>query len=324
MTDDHVAELHGDRILEQLRQGDFATQTITVPSGEQSKSLAAATHLWDRLAHCGFARRSVLVAFGGGTITDLTGFVAAGYMRGVPYMNVPTSLVAQLDAAIGSKVGVDHPTAKNLIGFFHHPLGVLADIDFLRTLPACELRQGLAEAIKVAVIDSPRLFEFIEQHGSQLVAGDVELLSTCVEMAIGAKVRLLAPDLYESNLRRGLNFGHAVGHAIEAAMDYKGLNHGDAVSVGMATAVRISRATGLCGELEAERLLNLLRRLGLPTVVTGLDSQKFLSALAAIRAVRNGSFHEVLPTGIGQYVFSDDLAEDDIRRHLDIQSKDSM
>ena len=316
VTDRHVQALYGKLLEESLTGAGFKNGMLVVEPGEPTKSLAVAIDLWERLVQLGFRRRSMLLALGGGVITDLTGFVAATYMRGVSYVNVPTTLLAQLDAAIGGKVGVDHPRAKNLIGSFYHPRAVYVDPDTLRTLPVQEIRHGLAEAIKVAVIGSQPLFEFIERRTPALLGGDMAVLTEVVTMAVAAKVALLVPDPYEHDLRRALNFGHTIGHALETALAYKNISHGDGIAIGMATATRIARARGFCERGTADRILALLARVGLPVIASGDTPAQVWQGLGVIRAIRDGHFHEVLPTGIGHYVLSDDLSESDLERYM--------
>jgi len=316
VTDRHVQALYANLLVESLTSAGLKSDVLVVEPGEQSKSLAVATSLWERMAALRFRRQSVLVALGGGVITDLSGFVAATYMRGVPYVNVPTTLLAQLDAAVGGKVGVNHERAKNLIGFFYHPRAVYADPEVLRTLPIQEVRHGLAEAIKVAIIASRPLFDFIEQHAFALLSGDMALLTEVMKMAVVAKVALVAPDPYEHDLRRALNFGHTIAHALETVLAYRGISHGDAVAIGIATATRIAMVRGLCNGQTAERILELLTRIGLPIVAADVTPAQVWQALAAIWAIRDGHFYEVLPTDIGHYVFSDDLSENDLAHYM--------
>lgn len=315
LTDRNVQVLYSSNLEKGLKDTGHKSDVIAISPGERSKSLAVAAEMWEHLVSLGFQRRSILIALGGGVITDLGGFVAATYMRGVPYVNVPTTLLAQVDAAIGGKVAVDHIHAKNLLGSFYHPCAVYSDPNVLKTLPVEETRHGLAEAIKAAIIGSQPLFEFIEQHALALLNGDTSLLTRLITMAVTTKIAFLTPDPYERDLRRGLNFGHMIGHALETALAYKGMPHGEAISIGMATATRIAQARGLCDEQSASRIQALLAGIGLP-IATSVTSSQIWHSLSIIRAIRNGHFYEVLPTGIGQYVFSDDLSEIELGHYL--------
>ncbi|MFQ6100139.1 MAG: 3-dehydroquinate synthase [Anaerolineae bacterium] len=316
VTDRHVRALYADQLAKSITSSGFLCDILDVPAGELSKSLKSAVSLWEQLTDLNFRRRDLIVALGGGVITDLAGFVAATYMRSVPYTNVPTTLLAQLDAAIGGKVAVNHERAKNLIGFFNHPLLVCIDPDVLRTLPVKEIRQGLAEAIKVAVVASPQLFEFIEQQAQALLAGDLDTLTEVVVMAVVAKIRLVSQDPYEKQLQRVLNFGHAIGHAIESLLAYRGIMHGDAIAIGMSIATRIACTRGVCDRRTADRILGLMNRVGLPVCAPDLSPSQVCEALSVVRAIRNGRIHLVMPSGIGNCAFTDDLSRADLEHYL--------
>lgn len=208
VTDETVDSLYGRALVRHLRAAGAEPLVYAVPSGEPSKSLAQACGLWDWLADSNLARRDVMIAFGGGVVADLGGWVASAYMRGLPYVNVPTTLLAQVDGALGGKVAVNHPIAKNLLGAFHQPAGVVANVGFLRSTSARHLRAGLAEAIKKAVIASPEYWDFIDLNAGALLRGDVAALERLVCAAAAIKTELIARDPYEADLRRPLNFGH--------------------------------------------------------------------------------------------------------------------
>ncbi len=324
VTDENVRPLYADALERSLAkagfasigEAGFASEMFVIESGELSKSLQSVTKLWSRLADFGFRRRSILIGLGGGVVTDLTGFGAAGFMRGVPYVSVPTTLIAQHDAAVGSKVAVNLGRSKNLVGGFHHPLAVYNDTSVLRTLPPKEFRQGLAEAIKVAVIASPELFNFLETHLAALLDRRIETMTELVRQTVKIKCELLMPDLYEKDLRRGLNFGHTIGHglemaALEMATDYCRISHGDAVSIGMAAATKLAEAKKLLDGKTGTRIVRLIEEAGLPTTLVTKDvtRERLRDALSAIRAVRNGHFYEVLPIAIGRYTIIDDLSD---------------
>jgi 3-dehydroquinate synthase len=328
VTDRNVKQLYATELeislaeagFKSISEAGFASETFAVEPGEQAKSLQSATALWNRLAELGFRRRSVLIALGGGVVTDLTGFVAAGFMRGVPYVNLPTTLMAQHDAAVGSKVAVNLQRGKNLVGAFHHPLAVYNDPSTLRTLPLHEIRQGLAEAIKVAVIASPGLFEFLETYLAALLDRHIQTMTELVARAVSVKCELLARDLYETDLRRGLNFGHTIGHTLEVVTNYR-ISHGDAVSIGIAATTRLAEARKLLDKKTASRIIRLLKEASLPTTIAGtLDvaRDRLWNAVSEIRAVRDGHSYEVLPTAIGQCTIIDDLSMAELLEYVEV------
>jgi 3-dehydroquinate synthase len=316
VTDHIVDGLHAARITAALAGRGVPIRSMAIPAGEQSKSLQMAYQLLDWLARSDAGRRDVLLAIGGGVVIDTAGWVASAYMRGIPYINVPTTLLAQVDAAIGGKVAVDHWIAKNLIGSFYEPEAVVSCVGYLATLDARQVRAGLAEVIKKAIIASPRLFAFIESHLGSLLALDPASSRSLVHAASAIKSVLVARDPYENDLRRTLNFGHTVGHAVETATGYGPVLHGEAVAFGMAVAVRIALARGLLAEAGAARILQLLADAGLPLSPRQLavepSADDVIGALAKIRQVRAGSLRFVLPTGLGSALIADDVTEDEI------------
>jgi len=321
ITDETVDKLYGGPLRRGLRQAGVRATVRAVPPGELSKSLAQASRLWDWLAESELARRDTIVAFGGGVIADLGGWVASGYMRGVPYVNVPTTLLAQVDGALGGKVAVNHPLAKNLLGAFHQPSAVVANVSFLRTTTTRHLRAGLAEAIKKAIIASPEYLTFIEDNAEALlVARDDELLERLVFSAAAIKTELIGRDPYEADLRRPLNFGHTIGHPLETVTGYGPLLHGEAVAVGMVVESRIAARRGLLADATLERLINLLRRCGLPTKLgdlpTPVDVDALLAATRKVRLIRDGSLRYVLPCAPGETLIADDVDEREVREAL--------
>jgi 3-dehydroquinate synthase len=320
VTDETVHELYGAQLVRGLRSAGVDPLVRSVPAGESSKSLAQAIALWDWLAGSDLARRDVVLAFGGGVIADLGGWVASGYMRGIPYVNLPTTLLAQVDGALGGKVAVNHPLAKNLLGAFHQPLGVIANVGFLRTTTNRHLRAGLAEAIKKAIIASPDYLAFIERSANALLARDDEALERLVLSAAAIKTELIARDPYEADLRRPLNFGHTIGHPLETATGYGPLLHGEAVAFGMVVESRIAAARGLLADDVLARILELLTRCRLPTAASELavavDADAVLAAMEKVRLIRAGSLRFVLPLAPGETVIVDDVSEREVRSAL--------
>lgn len=317
VTDETVDRLYTERIAQWLSNRGLKVQKMVLPPGDASKSLPAACQILDWLAQSDIRRRDVLLAIGGGMIIDTAGWVASIYMRGISYINVPTTLLAQVDAAIGGKVAVNHDTAKNLIGGFYSPDAVVSCTDWMSTLDARQTRAGLAEAIKMSIISSPELFYFIERNLESLRALDRDSLRVLVHASSAIKCGLVERDPYEVDLRRTLNFGHTVGHAVETATGYGPVLHGEAVAYGMSVAIRIARARGVLLAGTADRIVAILRVLGLPTVPDELPAmpppEEVIAALEMVRQVRNGSLRFVLPTGIGSSLICDDVCDDEIR-----------
>jgi 3-dehydroquinate synthase len=320
ITDETVEALYAGPLLRGLRERSIDVLAATIPPGEASKSLDRACGLWDWLARSHIARRDVVVNLGGGVVCDLGGWVASAYMRGLPYVNVPTTLLAQVDGALGGKVAVNHPLAKNLLGAFHQPAAVVADVSFLRSTTRRHLAAGLAEAIKKAIIASPDYWEYIDAHAERVLAGEPAALEGLVRAAAAIKTELVARDPYELDLRRPLNFGHTIGHPLETATGYGPLLHGEAVAFGMVVESRIAAARGLLDPAWLERVIALLRRCGLPTRASDLpvtvDTERLIGALEKVRLIRAGSLRYVLPQAIGTTVIADDVEEGEVRQAL--------
>jgi 3-dehydroquinate synthase len=292
-----VDRLHGDRLRQGM--GELRAEMLYVPAGERQKSLRRAAALYDELLARGADRASCVIAFGGGVIGDLAGFVAATYMRGIAYAQVPTTLLAQVDSSVGGKVAVDHPRAKNLIGAFYQPRVVIADPQTLKTLPARDYRGGLAEAVKHAVIADAELFAWMEQNVRPLRRRAPEAISRVVRRSCEIKADVVSRDERESGLRAILNLGHTVGHALETLSGYRSLRHGEAVAVGMIAACRISERVGGLPAAQADRVERLLAALGLPTRTQGQPAGAILSALTADKKAVGGRPRFVLPRALG-------------------------
>jgi 3-dehydroquinate synthase len=320
ITDETVDKLHAERIRQWLSGQGLRIQKIVLPPGELSKGLPTACHLLDWLAQSDMRRRDILLAVGGGAIIDTAGWAASIYMRGISYINLPTTLLAQVDAAIGGKVAVNHDTAKNLIGAFYAPDAVVSCTDWLSTLDSRQVRSGLAEVIKMAVISSQQLLTFIEQHLESLKALDRDCLQSLVYAASAIKCVLVERDPYEVDLRRTLNFGHTVGHAVETVTGYGPVLHGEAVAYGMSVAVRVAKARGVLEPADASRIIGILQAVGLPVFLGELPvtpaAEDVIKALDKVRQVRDGSLRFVLPTGIGSALIVDDVGDDEIRSEL--------
>lgn len=316
VTDDTVAGLHANQLAESLADNGLDVAMTSFPPGEASKSMDTACRVLDWLAGTSIARRDVVLAVGGGVVIDTIGWVANAYMRGVPYINVPTTLLGQVDAALGGKVAVDHPTAKNLIGAFYQPKAVVSNVAYLSTLDKRQLAAGLAEAIKKGVIASPELFALIESTVDEALAHDLPTLEELVHAASVVKCELVSLDPYECDLRRPLNFGHTVGHAVETVTGYGPVLHGEAVAYGMSIAAEIAVRRKLLATGIRDRLVQLLRRVNLPTTLTELpvavDPAAVVGALGQIRKIRDSKIRFVLPVELGGTIIADDVTDDEV------------
>jgi 3-dehydroquinate synthase len=297
VTTPRVAHLHG-ALLEPLAARAARRVDLEVAEGEAAKTLEVAGDLWRRMLAAGGKRDSRLVAFGGGSVGDLGGFVAGCFLRGIELVQVPTTLLAQVDAAIGGKTGIDLPEGKNTVGVFHHPAAVIADPAPLATLPREELRSGLVEVIKMAALLDPELLDRVERDLAALLAGEAAALGPVVAAAAAAKVGVVERDPEEHGDRRLLNFGHTLGHALEGGLGYRGLRHGEAVGYGMLFALRLARARGLDPGVAA-RIAGLLARLGLPPLPAGLDAADLAERIGRDKKARESGVVWVLPAALG-------------------------
>jgi 3-dehydroquinate synthase len=271
---------------------------LFLPPGERHKRLASVESLAQQLAHAGADRDSILLALGGGVLGDITGFLAAIYMRGIRYVQLPTTLLAQVDSSTGGKTGVNLAAGKNLIGSFHHPLAVLADTSPLATLPPAELRAGLHESIKAGILADPALFRFMEQNAADLLSGDPAALTKVVTASVRVKASVVSQDEKESGLRMTLNFGHTLGHPIETATGYKQLLHGEAVAWGMIAATFVSRNRGVLSEKDTARILALVLRYG-PLPAFKARAEDLVALTYSDKKARSGRRAFILATAIG-------------------------
>lgn len=313
LVDKAIEPSHG-RVASRALSKRFDTTVGVVPEGEEFKTLGTVRSLYDVLVEAKMERRSPIVALGGGVTGDTAGFVASSYLRGVPFVQCPTTLLAMVDASVGGKVGVNLPQGKNLIGAFYQPAAVLADVQTLQTLPDRELRCGLAECVKHGVIRDPELFSFLEQQCEAILRIDSDLMVELVERNVAIKAAVVMEDEKEAGVRAHLNFGHTFAHAIES-LAYGKLHHGEAVAVGMIAATRLAVAMGAC-EADLERRLGvLLERIGLPTAVKKLPaSDEMIARMRLDKKVADGRIRLVLPRRMGE-VFVTDEADDDAIAH---------
>ncbi len=312
VTDSNVAPLYGDRAARALRAAGFDPAIVVVAAGEASKSLATLATVYDRLADAGLDRSSAIFALGGGVVGDLAGFAAATWMRGIAVAQIPTTLVAKVDSALGGKTGINHPSAKNLIGAFHQPRLVVADVATLATLPEREFREGLAEAIKYgAIMDAP-MVAALEAAMPAILRREPATLAEIVERSLRHKAFVVQSDEREGGLRKILNFGHTIGHALEASAGYGSLLHGEAVAIGMGAATALSRACANLPAPDATRLLGLIEAAGLATrLPAGWRGAEFDRALKLDKKRAGAGVEFVLIDRIG-HAFTRELGFDEI------------
>jgi len=309
VTNEVVAPLYLERIDSALRQAGAKVATIVLPDGEQTKGWSSLECVFDRLLEERFGRDAIVVALGGGVIGDLAGFAAAVYQRGVQFIQVPTTLLAQVDSSVGGKTGINHSRGKNMVGAFHQPLAVISDIAALDTLPDRELRAGLAEVIKQGLVLDTQFVGWLEANMRNLLARRRAELVHAVRRCCELKSRVVAVDEREAGLRAILNFGHTFGHAIEAGLGYGEWLHGEAVAAGMVMAAELSVRAGLIAQPDAERVRALVASAGLPIACPPLSAERMMELMQVDKKAVLGRVRFVLLSGIGQAVVCGDLPE---------------
>ena len=304
VTDTGVGKIYREKVAETLASAGFDPWVIEIPAGEEHKNLAWLAFLYDKLVEGRIERRSPLIALGGGVIGDMAGFAAATFQRGLPFVQVPTTLLAQVDASVGGKTAINHPAGKNLIGAFYQPRLVMIDVDTLKTLPRREFIAGVAEVIKYGVILSPDLFMLLEDQLAHLLRLDPQLLIAVVKTCCQLKALVVEEDETEGDYRAILNFGHTLGHAIENATEYKRFLHGEAVALGMAFAVQLSAKRGLCSAATSERVCRLLKKAGLPVdIPKGLKGEHLLLGIETDKKISGGKVKFVCIEELGRTCF---------------------
>jgi 3-dehydroquinate synthase len=300
ISDSHVAKLYGESLVKQVSGIGCQVELFTFPAGEWNKTRETWAEISDRMLAAHFGRDGAVIALGGGVVGDLAGFVAATYLRGVPWVQVPTSLLAMIDSSIGGKTGVDVPAGKNLLGAFHQPSLVLADLDFLQTLPAVQISAGLAEAVKHGVIADEEYFAFLEREHAAILKKDAAALERVVRRSVEIKATVVAEDEREHGRRAILNFGHTVGHAIEAMAKYE-VSHGEAVAIGMAYEAQLAETLGIAGPGTASRLSGVLQYLRLPVAMPA-DAlvDRLIEAMRSDKKARAHAIRFALPQTIGK------------------------
>ena len=323
VTDETVAGLHLDELLRALAAAEIQAESFVVPAGEATKDFDHLSALTERLLSAKVERSTTLIALGGGVVGDLTGFAAAITLRGLDFVQIPTTLLAQVDSSVGGKTGINTAQGKNLVGAFHQPRLVLADTGILDSLPRRHMLAGYAEIAKVGLIDDPAFFGWLEGHAAAIVEGEPEPLRRAVVEACAAKVRVVASDEREAGRRALLNLGHTFGHALEAEVGYGDeLLHGEAVAIGMVLAFELSARLGHCPAAEAARVRRHIAAAGLPTGLDALPGRSWntgalLEHMRRDKKVRDGHITFVLARGIGQAFLTDEVALDEVAALLD-------
>ncbi len=317
ITNRIINGLYGEIVETSLKSIGVDVITIEIPDGEENKSFQNAMRLYDALADNNMTRRSVIIALGGGVIGDLAGFVSATFMRGVPLIQIPTSLLAQVDSSVGGKTAINHPKAKNMIGVFHQPKFVFIDVDVLKTLPERELKAGLAEVIKHGMIMDSELFYYVEDNLEEILCVDPQSMEQIIARSCKDKATIVEQDEKEQNLRAILNYGHTVGHGVESATNYSVYRHGEAVSIGMAVAGRIAVNMGILKPDIADRQNRLLERCGLPVKFPDLNIDTVMNAIQLDKKINeSGRPRFVLVKDIGEAIIVENVSDEQIRRAI--------
>ncbi len=318
ITDKHVAPQYLSILQRSLESKKFTVRSIILPPGESQKSIGTSERIFTQLLKWNIERSATIVALGGGVIGDLAGFVAATFQRGIGFVQVPTTLLAQVDSSVGGKVGINHPLAKNMIGAFYQPSFVLADISVLKTLPKREIICGLGEVVKYGIILDRKFFASVERTIEEILAGDRSSLTRIVKRSCELKAYVVARDEKESNLRAILNFGHTIGHALEHAGGYGRLKHGEAVLYGMIAETAIASLKNMIPHNDAERMEQLVRKIPIPSLTPlKLNYRSLHTAMMMDKKVKNGAIRMTLPRTIGSVTLPMEVDEESIRRAVE-------
>lgn len=325
ISDSNVALLYGDKLLNILNQNGFAFDLFVVHAGEQAKSFNIAQKIYTKVIELGLDRKSPIIALGGGVVGDLTGFIAATYLRGVPFIQIPTSLLAQVDSSVGGKVAINHELGKNLIGAFYQPKFVLIDLEILQTLPQREIYSGLAEIIKYGIIADDKFFDYLDTNSQKILELDKNTLSHIIRRSCEIKADVVSKDEKEAGLRIILNFGHTIAHAVESDTDYKKYNHGEAVGIGMHGAALLSHYLGLIDETVLNRVIQIIQKFQLPLYAFDCTIENLFEFIGRDKKVTSGKVKWVLMNSIGQVIIRNDISDDLVKRVLSeiVKSSDS-
>lgn len=316
VSDEHVGHIYGQRVCSMLAVAGFEADLFLVRPGEETKSLDVANTIFTKAITMGLDRKSPIIALGGGVVGDLTGFIAATYLRGIPFIQVPTSLLAQVDSSVGGKVAVNHALGKNLIGAFYQPKTVIIDLNTLSTLPMRELSTGLAEVIKYGLIADPNFFTYLQDHCRQILNRDNDALRYIIKRSCEIKASVVEQDERESSLRMILNFGHTIGHAIEANAGYGKYNHGEAVAIGMIGAALISHYLNLCSKDLVEAVRHIVSSYQLPLKACDCSAQEMMNLLTRDKKTIGGKIHWVLLNSIGETIIRNDVPDEIVYKVL--------
>ncbi|MCP3889200.1 MAG: 3-dehydroquinate synthase [Desulfobulbaceae bacterium] len=312
ISDDRVAGLYGTVLMDSLKQAGLKAELITFPHGEANKTLETIAQLASKLAQLGFDRNDAVIGFGGGVTGDIAGFLASSYMRGIEFVQVPTTLLAQVDSSVGGKTGVDIPEGKNLVGAFYQPKAVYIDISVLQTLPQQELLGGLAEVIKYGVIRDQDFFVFLKENREKILALDPTLITRTIHTCCRIKADVVSEDEREGGVRKILNYGHTIGHAVEGASDYS-LIHGLAVAIGMVAAAKLATLNGLLAQSDMERIVSLLQDYQMPIEVPAeLDRERIKRYLLTDKKAVGGKVYYILPDSIGSTQITAEITEEQV------------
>lgn len=317
VTDTNVAPLYADRVADAAGRAGVRVRVCAMASGEEHKRLSQVEFLCGEFLHGGLDRSSVIVALGGGVVGDIAGYAAASYMRGIRFIQAPTTVVAQVDSSVGGKTGVNHPLAKNIIGAFHQPSAVVVDLDFLRSLPERELRAGLAEVIKHGMIADAELFAYMERRAGALLAKDLDAFEYPIVRSCEIKSAIVAADEHEHGVRANLNYGHTFGHGIEASSGYSRFLHGEAVALGMHAAGKLSLELGLVDEAFVERQRACIAAYGLPVRWPEIPVDHTLEAMKHDKKARSGTLKFVVADAVGHVAHRVDITAEQARRALE-------
>ncbi len=317
ITDSNIEKLFGRKLLQNLRKNGLKADIISLKPGEQSKNLKVFEQLQEKTHALGVDRKSAIIALGGGVVGDIAGFVAASYMRGINYIQIPTSLLADVDSSIGGKVAVDLSSGKNIVGAFHQPKKVYIDASLLKKLPQKELLNGMAEVIKHAAIADKTLFVFLERNMDKLLARDEKVLIDVIKRNCEIKGSIVERDEKEAGLRKIVNFGHTAGHAIETLTHYKKFTHGEAIAIGMCVAAKISADMKMISRKEAFRIVKLIENIGLPTQVPNIPTGKIINELKKDKKAVRGKAEFVLLSRLGKAEYGISVPEKTIKEAIE-------
>jgi 3-dehydroquinate synthase len=309
-----IYELYGEKIISSLKKEGFDPSLILIPDGEIYKDYFWAYHILTQLLELGLDRKSCLIALGGGVIGDITGFVASIYMRGIPYIQIPTTLLAQVDSSVGGKTAVNHSLGKNMIGSFWQPSLVWIDVNTLDTLPEREFISGMAEVIKYGIIWDKDFFDYLESNREKILKKDKDLLIPAIKRACEIKAEVVSKDERESSLRAILNYGHTIGHAIETLTGYTTYLHGEAISIGMVYEAKLSNILGFLEKESLERIKNILKNLGLPTILPiNIDTTAMVKTILLDKKNIEGKIRMVIPESIGKMKINFEISEENLK-----------